>query len=85
MQNSLGYALRQAKDYDGAFRHYRKALQFDPRHRGAHEYIGEAYLLVGDVASAEKHLASLKSICMLPCEEMRELEKAIGEYKARKP
>ena len=84
LQNSLGHALRQTKDFDGAFRHYRKALQIDPRHRGAHEYIGEAYLLVDDLPSAEKHLASLKSICMLPCEEMRELEKAIGDYRAAK-
>lgn len=85
LQNSLGYALRQMKDYDAAFRHYRRALQIDPRHRGAHEYIGEAYLLVGDLPSAEKHLAALRSICMLPCEEMRDLDKAIAEYKARKP
>ena len=85
LQNSLGYALRQMKDYDAAFRHYRKALQIDPRHRGAHEYIGEAYLLVGDLPSAEKHLAALRSICMLPCEEMRDLDKAIAEYKGRKP
>jgi Flp pilus assembly protein TadD len=85
LQNSLGYALRQMKDYDAAFRHYRKALQIDPRHRGAHEYIGEAYLLVGDLPSAEKHLAALKSICMLACEEMRDLDKAIADYKAKRP
>ena len=84
LQNSLGYALRQAKDYDGAFRHYKKALAIDPRHRGAHEYIGEAYLLVDDLPSAEKHLAALRGICMLPCEEMVDLEKAIGEYRGRK-
>jgi Flp pilus assembly protein TadD len=84
LQNSLGHALREVKDFDGAFRHYRKALSLDPRHRGAHEYIGEAYLLVGDLPSAEKHLASLRSICLLPCEELRELEKAIGDYKAAK-
>lgn len=40
----------------------------DPRHRGAHEYIGETYLLAGDVNGAEKHLAALKEICLLPCQ-----------------
>jgi Flp pilus assembly protein TadD len=84
LHNSLGYALRQTKDFDGAFRHYKTALQIDPRHRGAHEYIGEAYLMVDDLPSAEKHLASLKSICMLPCEETRDLQKSIAEYKAKK-
>lgn len=83
LQNALGYASRQMKDYDAAFRHYRKALQIDPRHRGAHEYIGEAYLLVGDLASAEQHLAALRGICLLPCEELRDLEKGVAQYKAR--
>ena len=84
VQNSLGHALRQVKDYDGAFRHYKKALAIDPRHRGAHEYIGEAYLLVDDLPSAEKHLAALRGICMLPCEEMVDLEKAIAQYRRQK-
>jgi Flp pilus assembly protein TadD len=84
VQNSLGHALRQTRDFDGAFRHYGKALQIDPRHRGAHEYIGEAYLQVDDLASAERHLAALRGICMLPCEEMQDLEQAIADYRARK-
>ena len=83
LQNALGYASRQMKDYDAAFRHYRKALQIDPRHRGAHEYIGEAYLLVGDLASAEQHVAALRGICLLPCEELRDLEKGVAQHKAR--
>ncbi|MCG2593402.1 tetratricopeptide repeat protein [Ramlibacter sp. XY19] len=84
VQNSLGHALRQTRDFDGAFRHYGKALQIDPRHRGAHEYIGEAYLQVDDLASAERHLAALRGICMLPCEEMQDLDKAIADYRAKK-
>ncbi len=55
----------------------------DPRHRGAHEYIGEAYLLTGDVAGARKHLAALREICLLPCEELTDLERAIAEYTGR--
>lgn len=31
---------------DLAFKHYQRALQLDPRHLGAHEYIGEAYLML---------------------------------------
>ena len=29
---------------DKAFVYYEKALSLDPRHKGAHEYIGELYL-----------------------------------------
>lgn len=52
----------------------------NPRHRGAHEYIGEAYLMAGDVASAQKHLEALRAICLLPCEQMRDLEREIAAY-----
>jgi tetratricopeptide (TPR) repeat protein len=44
----LGCAYRNAGRFDEAFRHYRAALRLNPRHRGAHEYIGEAYLLVSE-------------------------------------
>jgi Flp pilus assembly protein TadD len=45
LQNFLGYSYRNLKQFDLAFTHYKRALELDPRHRGAHEYIGEAYLM----------------------------------------
>jgi Flp pilus assembly protein TadD len=84
LQNILGFSYRNLKQYELAFKHYRRAIELDPRHRGAHEYIGETYLITGDLASAEKHLAALKGICLLPCDEMRDLERAIAEYRNRK-
>jgi Flp pilus assembly protein TadD len=84
LQNMLGYSYRNLKQYDLAFKHYQRALEIDPRHRGAHEYIGETYLLTGDLAGAEKHLAALKGICWLPCAESKDLERAIAEYRTRK-
>ena len=84
LQNVLGFSYRNLKRYDLAFKHYERALALDPRHRGAHEYIGETYLLTDDLAGAEKHLASLREICLLPCDEMKDLERAIAKYKARK-
>jgi len=81
LQNSLGYSWRNQKQYDLAFKHYQRALEIDPRHRGAHEYIGEAYLMTGDLPGARKHLAALKEICLLPCEELKDLERAIADYR----
>lgn len=43
--NWLGYAYRNDGDLDRAFRNYNFALRLDPKHLGAHEYIGEAYLM----------------------------------------
>jgi len=83
LHNELGFAHRKLRQMDKAFEHYKRALMIEPRHRGAHEYIGEAYLMVGDVASAEKHLAALRSICLLPCEELTDLEKTISEHRAQ--
>lgn len=84
LQNILGFSFRNLKQYELAFRHYRRAIDLDPRHRGAHEYIGETYLMTGDLAGAQRHLAALKDICLLPCEELRDLERAIAEYRGRK-
>jgi tetratricopeptide (TPR) repeat protein len=85
LHNELGYTLRKLGRLDKAFEHYKRALAIDPRHRGAHEYIGEAYLMQGDVASAEKHLEALRSICTLPCDEMRDLQAAIDTHRRRAP
>ncbi len=81
LQNILGFWYRNLQQYDLAFKHYKRALALDPRHRGAHEYIGETYLLTGDLAGAQKHLAALKAICLLPCDEMQDLEGAIARYR----
>lgn len=83
LHNELGYTHRRLRQMDKAFAHYRRALDLNPQHRGAHEYIGEAYLIVGDVDRARTHLAALRSICLLPCAEVKELEQAIAEHLAR--
>ena len=83
IQNYLGYAYRHTGQFDLAFKHYARALQLNPRHRGAHEYVGEAYLMVNNLAKAEEHLAALQNICLLPCAEYEDLKKTIGEYRTR--
>lgn len=83
LHNYLGFSYRKLGKMDLAFGHYKRSLEANPRHLGAHEYIGEAYLLVNDLAGAEKHLAALRSICLLPCEELADLDKAITAYRAK--
>ena len=85
IQNYLGFAYRKAAKLDLAFKHYKQALSLDPRHRGAHEYIGEAYLMKGDLKSAEKHVAALREICSLPCEELTDLEREIAKHVKKSP
>ena len=80
-QNLLGYSWRKSGNLDLAFKYYNEALRIDPAHRGAHEYIGEAYLMVNNLPKAEEHLAQLNKLCFLPCAEYTELKKAVEKYK----
>jgi Flp pilus assembly protein TadD len=80
-QNLLGYAYRNQRKFDLAFKHYGEALRLNPQHRGAHEYMGEAYVLVGDKAKAQQHLAALDRLCGKSCEEYQDLAKAIAQAK----
>jgi len=83
-RNSLGYAHRNLRQYDLAFKHRERAIEIDPRHRGAHQYVGGTYLMTGDLASAEEHLAALRQICLLACEQLEDLEHAVAEYRSKK-
>lgn len=78
--NLLGYASRWLGKYDEAFAAYDKALALDPKHKGALEYSGVAYLKVNQKEKAEAQLARLKAICT-SCEETTDLAKAIAAYK----
>jgi Flp pilus assembly protein TadD len=85
IRNWLGFAQRKLGNLDAAFAAYKEALNLDPRHKNAHEYIGEAYLMAGNLAGAEQHLAELQKLCTpIPCEQYRELKRAVDEYKKRK-
>jgi Tfp pilus assembly protein PilF len=83
--NLYAYAVRNGPqpNMDLVFKHYNEALRLAPKHRGAHEYIGEAYLSVGNVRKAREHLTQLDRICFFGCEEYSSLKKAIREYEAK--
>jgi hypothetical protein len=79
VQNYIGYAYRRLRQMEQAFAHYNKAVALNPRHRSAHQHLGEAFLLKGEISKAEEHLAALERICLIPCEEYRDLKRAIAE------
>ena len=80
--NLYAYAMRKGANpsMDLVFRHYNEALRLDPKHRGAHEYIGEAYLLSGNLPKAKEHLAQLDKLCTFGCEEYTKLRKEVAAY-----
>ena len=78
--NWLAYATRKNGDPARSIPIYQKALAIDPKHLGAHEYIGEAYLALDDLPHAKQHLARLNRLCFFGCEEYRDLKKAVEAY-----
>lgn len=79
--NYLGYAQRNGGDIEAALESYSKALGADPKHRGAHEYMGEAYLLQKNLPKAEELLAKLDKLCSFGCAEYTELKNKVAAYK----
>jgi tetratricopeptide (TPR) repeat protein len=76
--NLMGFSLRKTGDYKQAYTYYRKALDFDPEHKGALEYLGELYVETGQLDKAKENVVLLKKLCPSGCEELADLEKAIA-------
>jgi Tetratricopeptide repeat len=82
--NLMGYSLRKGPNPDlaSAEKFYNTALQINPKHRGALEYSGQLYLMMGDLPKAEERLATLNKVCTLPCEEFSDLKNAVAKFKS---
>lgn len=88
--NYLGYTHRMVgmtytdAGRDGEFKmsldYYQRALSIDPNHKGVHEYLGELYLQMHDMASAQKEQTTLASLCPSGCDERDTLDKAVAAY-----
>jgi tetratricopeptide (TPR) repeat protein len=82
--NYLGYASRKLGDLTAAFSYYRLALQLDPNHLGANEYLGELYAEVGDLQNAQAQLVRVGEICRSSCHAFTDLETAIRRHQPGK-
>ncbi len=81
--NYLCYSHRKIGQIDAALENYRRALELQPKHLGANEYLGELYLELGELAKAEERLDVLDDACFFGCEEYSELKELIKDYKKR--
>ena len=82
--NLLGFSYRKLEnpDLDKSFAAYMMALEIDPSHLGAHEYLGELYLMKDQKDKALKMLEKLDQLAGSNTEEYRELKIAIDEYQS---
>lgn len=83
--NLYAYTVRKGPNPDMGlvFKEYNAALEIDPKHRQAHEYLGEAYLMVGNLDKAKEHLKVLDGLCTFGCSEYSDLKKAIADYETK--
>ena len=82
--NLLGFSYRKLEnpDLDKSFAAYMMAIEIDPSHLGAHEYLGELYLMRDQKDKAVIILKKLDQLAGSNTEEYRELNIAIDEYQS---
>jgi tetratricopeptide (TPR) repeat protein len=71
--NYLGYSHRKSGRVQVGLGYYAEALRADPDYTLAREYLGEAYLTLGDIAGAKAQLAEIEKRCGKGCTEYAEL------------
>jgi tetratricopeptide (TPR) repeat protein len=83
--NLLGYSQRQLGQHAASQAAYERALQLDPSHRGAHEYMGELMITLGRRDRALFHLGELERLCASSCQEYQQLKRAVdGDHAGRR-
>jgi tetratricopeptide (TPR) repeat protein len=80
--NLLGFTLRKTGDFKTSLTYYTKALELQPDHKAAREYLGELYIETGNIEKAKEQLAILAKLCPGGCEEREDLRKAISAKSA---
>jgi len=80
--NLMGYTLRKTGDFQTSLTYYTKALELQPDHKAAREYLGELYVETGNLDKAREQLAALARLCPNGCEEREDLQKAISARSA---
>ncbi len=75
--NYRGYATRKLGRTDEGISYYLKSVQLDPKYAKVREYLGEAYVIKGQLDLAKDQLQTIQSLCGTGCEEYQDLHDAI--------
>jgi tetratricopeptide (TPR) repeat protein len=75
--NFLGYAHRKSGRVNVGLGYYQEALRIDPNYTLVREYLGEAYLQIGDTAKAKDQLSEIERRKGRDCVEYRVLSAQI--------
>jgi tetratricopeptide (TPR) repeat protein len=77
-----GFATRKLGDVEGGMKYYRRALAINPADTRTRQYMGEAFLTKGDLASASEQLGEIAKTCG-NCEDYQKLAAAITAFQTK--
>jgi tetratricopeptide (TPR) repeat protein len=83
VQTMIGFALRKLGRVDEAMPYYLRAVATRPNATTTRQYLGEAYLQMGDVTRAREQLAEIGRLCGTVCEDYTLLSAEIARYEGR--
>jgi predicted Zn-dependent protease len=82
VQTMVGFTLRKLGRVDEAFGYYFKAIATRPEATTTRQYLGEAYLQIGDPGRAREQLAEIAKRCGTTCEDYATLAEEIAKYES---
>jgi tetratricopeptide (TPR) repeat protein len=78
----IGYATRHLGRVEEALGYYDRALALNAAMTNTRQYLGEAYLQLGEPDSARAQLSEIGARCGTGCEDYRKLADAIAAFDA---
>ncbi len=83
VQTMIGFTLRKLGRVEEAMPYYLSAVATRPNATTTRQYLGEAYLQVGDVARAREQLAEIGRLCGTVCEDYTLLSAEIARHEGK--
>ena len=79
----IGFSLRKLGRVDEAMGYYHKVLAAYPDRTTTRQYLGEAYLQIGEAGKAKEQLAEIAKRCGVACEDYRLLADEIAKFEGK--
>jgi predicted Zn-dependent protease len=80
VQTMIGFTLRKLGHVKEAMPYYLRAVAARPNATTTRQYLGEAYLQIGDVSRAREQLAEIGRLCGTVCEDYTLLSAEIARH-----
>lgn len=80
IQTLIGFTLRKLGHVDEAMGYYQRVLAAHPERTTTRQYLGEAFLQIGDVGRAREQLAEIGNRCGTACEDYQLLAVEIAKF-----